>query len=914
MGNKSFDDDVDDDRSHNFIKIVNGTLLQGQLDKDIFTKTSRGLIHTVFNDYGPEEARKFLDNIQFIITQYLLDTGFSVGISDLIADSQTLLDIKDNILQQEKEAEEVIRHVHLGIFENLSGKSVQEDFETKMNGLMGRAVNKAGKIGLKSLSRENRMINMVKAGSKGNSINVGQMIACVGQQAVDGKRVPYGFTDRTLPHFTKYDDGPASRGFVENSFMSGLKPHEFFFHAMGGREGLIDTAVKTSETGYIQRKLIKAMEDLKVGYDWTVRNSSNSIIQFIYGEDGIESAKVESQMLPIGETTYADFVKRYRFSPSETWDYLTEDATKEMEASGAIETLDKYFNTLLSDQQRYIEYSKYNPQNAIFSPVHINRMISSVCSKFQISNTSQSDLSPIHAVKCITTLLSTIRDQTPFKNGMFEILLRHHLNPVITVKKYRLSVEAFQYLCQNIISKYLDSFVQPGEMVGAIAAQSIGEPATQMTLNTFHYAGVGEKSNVTRGVPRLKELLHISRNPKHPSLTVYLKDDIRYSQNLSQEVKNSLELTSLRDIVSQTKIYYDPSDLSTVVEEDRLLLELYQEFQEIDPVCHEQESPSNWVLRFEMDRKELLNRHITMNDIVFSIQSVYQNDLSCIYSDDNSDQLVLRIRINKESTDEDEGIFLLRMLEKSILDKIIIQGVNGINKVIMRTSRDKGIMEDGQFIRKEEWVLDTDGVNLIQVMNYPGVDPTRTTSNDIYEINNCLGIEAARHTLFQEMFDVISFEGAYVNYRHLALLVETMTFKGGLMSIDRHGINRGDIGPLAKCSFEETTDQLLNAAIFGESDPVQGVSANIMLGQLAPGGTGSCDVMLDESEYFSLLSERQEEIEKLESEKQAEQEWSQETEDYEVNGCSFDDLQLPDLPDMEEEDINYNIQDWKLIH
>ena len=132
---------------------------------------------------------------------------------------------------------------------------------------------------------------MVKAGSKGNSINVGQMIACVGQQAADGKRVPYGFTDRTLPHFTKYDDGPASRGFVENSFMSGLKPHEFFFHAMGGREGLIDTFVKTSETGYIQRKLIKAMEDLKVGYDWTVRNSSNSIIQFIYGEDGIELSR-----------------------------------------------------------------------------------------------------------------------------------------------------------------------------------------------------------------------------------------------------------------------------------------------------------------------------------------------------------------------------------------------------------------------------------------------------------------------------------------------------------------------------------------------------------------------------------------------------------------------------------------------
>ena len=830
MGNKSFDDDTDDSSSHNFIKIRDGRLIQGQLDKDIFTKTSRGLIHTVFNDYGPEEARKFLDNIQFIITQYLLDTGFSVGISDLIADRKTLGEIKDNILHQEKEAEEVIRHVHLGIFENLSGKSIQEDFETKMNGLMGRAVNKAGKIGLKSLSVENRMINMVKAGSKGNSINVGQMIACVGQQAVDGKRVPYGFTDRTLPHFTKYDDGPASRGFVENSFMSGLKPHEFFFHAMGGREGLIDTAVKTSETGYIQRKLMKAMEDLKVGYDLTVRNSSNSIVQFLYGEDGIESAKVESQMLPIGEINYTDFVKRYRFPSDETWDFITSEARDKMNANYKTEAvrLDEYFNRLLQDQKDYIEYCSCNPNNALFAPVHISRMINTVTSKFNLSTTQLSDLTPFDVFDIINKLFVDIRQQTPFDNPLFGIIVRHYLNPVVTLKKYRLTREAFTHLSSLILSRYLDSFVQPGEMVGAIAAQSIGEPATQMTLNTFHYAGVGEKSNVTRGVPRLKELLHISRNPKHPSLTVCLDEDIKYRQDKSQEIKNGLELTSLRDVVSQTKIYWDPSDLTTVVESDRFLLELYKEFQEIDPVCQDVDSPSNWVLRFEMDRKELLERQITMDDIVFSIQNIYQEDLSCIFSDDNSDELILRIRINKDSVDnEDEGIFLLRMLEKSMLDKIIIQGVNHINKVTMRTSKEQGFFSDGEFCRKDEWVLDTDGVNLLEVMNYPGVDPKRTTSNDIYEMNEFLGIEAARHSLFKEMFDVISFEGAYVNYRHLALLVETMTFKGGLMSVDRHGINRGDIGPLAKCSFEETTDQLLKAAIFGESDPVQGVSAKI---------------------------------------------------------------------------------------
>src|SRR5271163_2441598 len=138
---------------------------------------------------------------------------------------------------------------------------------------------------------------MVSAGSKGSFINISQMSACVGQQMVEGKRIPFGFKYRTLPHFTKHDHGPESRGFVENSYLRGLTPQEFFFHAMGGREGLIDTAVKTSETGYIQRRLVKAMEDVMVKYDGTVRNSLGDVIQFVYGEDGMDGTAVESQKI-----------------------------------------------------------------------------------------------------------------------------------------------------------------------------------------------------------------------------------------------------------------------------------------------------------------------------------------------------------------------------------------------------------------------------------------------------------------------------------------------------------------------------------------------------------------------------------------------------------------------------------------
>src|SRR6056300_1205278 len=195
-------------------------------------------------------------------------------------------------------AYEQLEKVRLGKLENNSITNNQEFFEQELIGILNGSTSEIEKNGLENINHyHNRMINMVQSGSKGKPTNVNQMIACVGQQNVDGKRVAYGFTDRTLPHYNKYDDGPAARGFVENSFIKGLTPQEMFFHAMGGREGLIDTAIKTSETGYIQRRLSKAMENVMIEYDLTVRNCEGNIIEFFYGEDGMDALYLENQFL-----------------------------------------------------------------------------------------------------------------------------------------------------------------------------------------------------------------------------------------------------------------------------------------------------------------------------------------------------------------------------------------------------------------------------------------------------------------------------------------------------------------------------------------------------------------------------------------------------------------------------------------
>ena len=182
---------------------------------------------------------------------------------------QTQSQILTVIAKQKGEVQELIDKVHLGVFENNTARSNNLEFETLVNNTLNKATEEAGKIGRNSLDPNNRFLIIVNSGSKGSPINISQMISCLGQTNVDGKRIPYGFDGRTLPHYHKYDDSPGARGFIENSYISGLTASELFFHAMGGRVGLIDTAVKTSQTGYIQRRLIKGLEDLKVEYDMT---------------------------------------------------------------------------------------------------------------------------------------------------------------------------------------------------------------------------------------------------------------------------------------------------------------------------------------------------------------------------------------------------------------------------------------------------------------------------------------------------------------------------------------------------------------------------------------------------------------------------------------------------------------------
>jgi DNA-directed RNA polymerase II subunit RPB1 len=865
MYNTLYDDKIEggDKNPLHTVKIKEGNILQGRFDKKIISSGTNGLVHVIFNDYGEVACQRFLDNIQDIITKYILLTGFSVGISDLMADIKTKEIVNKNIESKKKEVSKITQHLHLNILENNAGIPMSEKFENSIIEVLNKAISDSGKISLKSLDKNNRMIDMVSSGSKGSVINVSQMISCVGQQNIDGKRIPYGFTDRSLPHFMKYDDSPEGRGFIESSYIEGLNPHEFFFHAMGGREGLIDTAVKTSETGYIQRKLIKAMEDLKVHFDLSVRNSNGKIIQFMYGEDGYNYTKIESQYLDLLDLDFKVLINKHRFKENEKWEEFLEPEVIEK-----IKNVPNY-NKVLSDfYEENIHNMKHKLHTEIFVdnsgcmlnyPINLDRLIKHTLNLFNIENNEMSDLSPLVIINRLKELELTLKKGKMDKiNLLFKCLLCSYLSPKVLIKKYRFSEVAFEHIIKMIQLKYSKSFISISEMVGAIAAQSLGEPATQMTLNTFHLAGVG-KPGVTRGVPRLKELLHISKNIKGPSITLYLNKPNSYNIKKVQDIANKFELTVLGDLVVTSSIYYDPNDKATNIEKDNTFMDIYSKFNEIEPI----EKDCNrlkWVLRLEFDRKILMNKNINMSDIHLAIISDRKdsNEVSCFYSDDNASKIIFRIRINNEgSGNDDKDIQYLKNYEKSLLN-IEIQGIDKITKVIPRLDNRNLEFIDGEYKMKDQYLVDTLGTNLQDILAFEEVDMFNTFSNDVREVYSIFGIDAAKQLLINEINEVLDSSGNYVNYRHISLLCDYMTNKGELVSIDRFGINRDiDLGPLAKCSFEETTEQIFKAAIFGEKDNLAGVSANIMMGQIIPSGTGDTNVLLDEMKLLDVERQKQ---------------------------------------------------------
>lgn len=857
--------------------IQRGELVTGILCKKTLGTTGGGLVHTIWLENGPDETRKFINNSQYTVNHWLLQHGMSIGIGDTVADTATTNYINGLINQAKKDVQQIIEQAQNNQLEAAPGRTMMESFEAKVNAVLNKARDDAGKKAQNSLTWNNNIVRMVTAGSKGSFINISQMMACVGQQNVEGKRIPFGFSQRTLPHFSRDDLGPESRGFVENSYLRGLTPQEFFFHAMGGREGLIDTAVKTSSTGYIQRRLVKAMEDLVIKYDGTVRNSGGDVVQFLYGEDGMDGTRIESQKIEHLKFDQKALKERFYFDldSDKDPDWLPPALANELRTSQeAREILTKEYKTILDDLTVLRSEVFKSGDAGLQLPVNLSRIISNAQTNFADSGPGAPGpfVHPLETISKVQELCQKLvvvpgmddlsHEAQRNATTLFMTMLRATLSAKRVYKEYKFSSGALSYILGEVEKRFNQCLANPGECIGTVAAQSIGEPTTQMTLNTFHFAGVSAK-NVTLGVPRLTEIINLAKNIKTPSLSVFLRGEAAADKDAAKDVQCLLEHCVLKNVMARSEVWYDPIDpadpCKTVVEED---VELISGFYALGDSEYDFTRMSPWVLRITLNRDMMLDKKLEMHNVAEKIQAEYSDFLHVIFSDDNKEHLVLRLRImdqsdgkGGEAEDKDANDETLKKLDTQYLRNLQLQGVHGIRKCFIREQQ-RIIVDPAErtgYRTTKEWLLDTEGINLMDVMAYPDVDHTRTTSNHLMEILMDLGIEATRAALLKELRSVIEFDGSYVNYRHLAILADVMTCRGHLMAITRHGINRGETSPLAQCSFEETVDIVLRAAMYAERDCMTGVSENIILGQLCPLGTGCFDLLLNEDQLQSAI-------------------------------------------------------------
>eukprot|EP01028_Stygiella_incarcerata_P002839 TRINITY_DN1537_c0_g1_i1.p1 TRINITY_DN1537_c0_g1~~TRINITY_DN1537_c0_g1_i1.p1 ORF type:complete len:1415 (+),score=363.19 TRINITY_DN1537_c0_g1_i1:100-4344(+) len=751
-----------------YVCFYNSELISGFLDKSILGGGSKnGLFYLLVRLQSPDYSAECMLRLARLTSRFVMNRGFSIGVEDVRADSSVMEGRQAIIDEGYKECLEMIRAYENGKLDPQPGCTVEETLEAVLNGRLSELRESCGKLCVRMLPWRNAPLTMATCGSKGSNINISQMVACVGQQTVNGSRIENDFVDRPLPHFDLHSKTPEAKGFVENSFYSGLKATEFFFHTMAGREGLVDTAVKTAETGYMQRRLMKALEDASVQYDATVRNSENRVVQFSYGDDGLDPLEMESSdghLLALPRM----MLHVIRGVP---WDGGDE--------SGNV------------------------PKRSAL-PCEIRSLVAKIIGGE--NETPKSNLTlKIHGLiwefveKCIRELVD-VRDKLslPLCDEILEPIdldqIRTMIDPendfenVIFRSGYA-SLHQWHAFVDECLKRYEKARIEPGEAVGALAAQSLGEPTTQMTLKTFHFAGVASM-NVTLGVPRIKEIINASKTISTPIITAELVAS--RSEQAARIVKGRIEKTLLGQVCQAIEEVYEPGQCYISIDLDMTAIGNLQLGIGASDVRH----------------SILATRKLKLKD---KFVRVYGESHLRVFPTD----------VGREG--------MMKNLQnlKNGLPLVIVKGLATVNRAVINKKSDGSLN------------LLVEGTDLRRVMTTPGIIPSKTWSNHILEIETTLGIEATRSMIMSEIRYVMSSYGMKVDERHILLLADAMTFKGQVLGITRFGIAKMKDSVLMLASFEKTTDHLFDAALRARKDPILGVSECIITGTPIPVGTGS---------------------------------------------------------------------------
>lgn len=896
--------------NENEVLFQNGELLCGILDKSQYGASKYGIIHSLHEVYGPDVAGKALSVLGRLFTTYIMMIGFTCGMDDLrltaegnkwrndilkesvdtgriAAAEVTNLDSNTQVNDPEfkKRLEEILRDDNkLAILDAVT--------MSKVNGITTKVVSTCVPAGTMKKFPYNSMQAMALSGAKGSNVNVSQIMCLLGQQALEGRRVPVMVSGKTLPCFKPFETDARAGGYIKNRFYSGIRPQEYYFHCMAGREGLIDTAVKTANSGYLQRCLTKQLEGATINYDNTVRNSDGTMIQFMYGGDAIDVTK-ESHLYE-----FKFFVDNYnsllqRYSPSnvdnldaESAIHYNKKAKKHLKKQGNI--------------PHYAESDKYDPTISLYNPA---RYLGSVSDKFEAK-------------------LEAFIDSN---DHLFVSSKEAKHNGGLTSKKFKALMQL----------KYMRSLINPGEAVGIIASQSVGEPSTQMTLNTFHFAGHGA-ANVTLGIPRLREIvMTASASIKTPQMTLPILDDV--DDESADAFCKSVTKIKFSEFIDDVSVIETTADVSAGINATRsyeIKIKFFDstDYQEEYDVTKEELETTvrrQYISQLETVivkelRKQKLKNITTMPDIGVAVAKTKAT--SKVASDEGTDEKSRTKQAVSYEDPDDEELEAMRQAEKSdeeLADKDSddsdssddesddgengkmdidsgnreeIAGKKNLSKLAkarqheviiahsfvteydfddehgswcnfkLELSADTqkllmvNIVEDvckkcvvrevpniGRCLRPtaEQGVrqLVTEGVNFQAMWEHDSfINVNNIRANDIAAVLKVYGVEAARNTIVNEINRVFGTYAISVSSRHLDLIADYMTREGTYLAFNRQGID-SCTSSFMKMSYETTCQFLTKAVLNSDREDLKSPSARIVMGKLNLAGTGSFDVL-----------------------------------------------------------------------
>ena len=842
-----------------YLRIENGQIIEGNFSNKSLGSSKGSLIHIIFLDCGPKTAMDFINNIGIIAINYLKIIGFSCGYRDIVISNELHNRINNSIDDLLNNCNEFIRKVKICYKSYDENKHVKEDYaiyqdETiYVNELLKRLLKGRSEIEkyvVNNIKENNNIVQngiytMVECGSKGKLNNIAQIVALLSQQEVDGTWIENEFNRRTLPHFPKDDISPVAHGYVRNSFSSGLTPTEYYFHAGSGREGVINKTIKTADTGYVQRKFIKALEDLHCCEDGTIRNANDIIIQYCFGVDGCDPVYHELQDIPYVNWNTAHLFMECGYDELNEINILRSVTNIQSKDNTSLRNLLDNEYLQIENIYKYVK-SINRPYNISKSlcPVNFERMIETYRSKFNITDDTISDLSPEYVISEVNNkLINNFRVcKDMYVNShvtrIMKLLTRIHLCTKNIILRKRFTKASFDSLIYDIYSKFIISIMTPGENIGTITAQSLGEPTTQLSLDSFHNIGF-DSDGPKGGLQRLVECINISTSIKNPMMIIYLKDGL--SDKAIKTISQNIRYVIFKDIISNVKLLKTDNSNEVILDikydqlkviEHRLtlstLMKLYNKLN-ADKKAYLLDKDINSIHFEEINDDNFLNGIkfkivgvSELNELRDTVNSIMAYSIKGVPNVSQSDELTVNIPLYIDD----------ELVNPDKLDKNMSDNMSFINKTKVKKIR-------------------TIGNNLPFISTINGIDMTKTISNDIWEMYVLFGVEVARNCIMNEVNGIFSDS---LNPVHTALLADTMTNEGILVSIDRHGANKTESGPLGRATFEETMIQLTNASIYSDCDNIKGVSANVMFGQNFKSGTGGFTINVDLDKMFALNS------------------------------------------------------------